>query len=112
MKVSEIFKTVQNIERLRGVLSSDNYDLTRSEINEIRDMLWYYQQELLEKEVKWKEIFMDNYYVLQNGNNYLVYDELVAFETEDFWKSYKIWHKNGHNSPSIYARTVWIAIWI
>lgn len=52
MKVSEIFKTVQNIERLRGALSSDNYDLTRSEINEIRDMLWYYRQELLEKEVK------------------------------------------------------------
>ena len=52
MKVSEIFKTVQNIERLREVLISYNYDLTRSEINEIRDMLWYYRQELLEKEVE------------------------------------------------------------
>lgn len=32
---------------------------------------------------------MDNYYVLQNGNNYLVYNELVAFETEDFEKATK-----------------------
>lgn len=52
MKVSEIFKTVQDIERLRGILGMDDYHPTDVEISEIRDLLWDYRQELLKKEVK------------------------------------------------------------
>lgn len=52
MKVSEIFETMNDIERLRGVLGVDGYHPTDVEISEIRDLLWEYRNELLKKEVK------------------------------------------------------------
>lgn len=52
MKVSEIFETISDIERLRGVLATDDYHPTNVEISEIRDLLWGYRNELLKKEVK------------------------------------------------------------
>lgn len=52
MKVSEIFETMNDIERLRGVLGVDDCHLTDAEISEIRDLLWEYRNELLKKEVK------------------------------------------------------------
>lgn len=52
MKVSEIFKTMNDIERLRGVLATDGYHLTNAEISKIRDLLWGYRNKLLKKEVK------------------------------------------------------------
>lgn len=53
MKVSEIFKTMNDIERLRGVLATDDgYHPTDVEISEICDLLWDYRNELLKKEVK------------------------------------------------------------
>lgn len=39
MKVSEIFKTVNDIERLRSVLATDGYHPTNVEISKIRDIL-------------------------------------------------------------------------
>lgn len=52
MKVSEIVKTMNDIERLREVLATDVYHSTDVEISEIRDLLWDYLNELLKKEVK------------------------------------------------------------
>lgn len=52
MKVSEIFKTINDIERLRNVLATDGYHPTDVEISEICDLLWDYRNELLRKEVK------------------------------------------------------------
>lgn len=52
MKVSEIVKIMDDIERLRGVLATDGYHPTDVEISEIRDLLWDYRNELLKKEIK------------------------------------------------------------
>ena len=52
MKVSEIFKIIQDCGRLRDVMLQDKHDLTTSEIQEICDLLWDYRSELLKKEVK------------------------------------------------------------
>lgn len=52
MKVSEIFETIKDIERLRSVLDTDGYNPTNFEISEIRDLLWGYRNELINKEVK------------------------------------------------------------
>lgn len=52
MKVSEICKIVNNCDRLRDILLQDKHELTDSEKQEIRDLLWDYITELLEKEVK------------------------------------------------------------
>ena len=52
MKVSEILKTLDDIERLRGVLATDDCHPTYDEISEICDLLWDYRNELLKKKVK------------------------------------------------------------
>lgn len=52
MKVSEICKIVNDCDRLRDILQQYNHTLTNSEIQEIRDLLWDYKIELLNKEVK------------------------------------------------------------
>lgn len=52
MKISKILETLNDIERLRGVLDTDGYHPTDVEISEIRDLLWEYRNELLKKEVK------------------------------------------------------------
>ena len=52
MKVSDIFKTVQDINRLKDVMLQNKHDLTTQEIQEICDLLWSYREELLKKEVK------------------------------------------------------------
>ena len=73
MKVSEIFKIVNDCDRLRDILCKGEHKLTDivndcdrlrdilckgehkltdSEINEICDLLWDYRTELLKKEVK------------------------------------------------------------
>lgn len=52
MKVSEICKIVNDCDRLRDILRQDKCILTRSEIQEICDLLWDYREELMKKEVK------------------------------------------------------------
>lgn len=52
MKVSEICKIVNDCDRLRNILLQNEHTLTRSEIQEICDILWDYREELLKKEVK------------------------------------------------------------
>ena len=52
MKVSDIFDTLMNINRLRDVMLQDNRDLTTQEIQEICDLLRDYRDDLLKKEVK------------------------------------------------------------
>ena len=52
MKVSDIFETIMDINRLRDVMLQDNHDLTTQEIQEICDLLRDYREDLLKKEVK------------------------------------------------------------
>ena len=52
MKVSDICKTLNNIDRLRDIMLQDKHNLTISEIQEICDLLWDYRDALLKKEVK------------------------------------------------------------
>lgn len=52
MKVSDICKTLNDIDRLRDIMLQDKHNLTISEIHEICDILWDYRDDLLKKEVK------------------------------------------------------------
>ena len=52
MKVSDICKTLNDIDRLRDVMLQDKHNLTISEIQEICDILWDYREDLMKKEVK------------------------------------------------------------
>ena len=52
MKVSNICKTLNDIDRLRDIMLQDKHNLTISEIQEICDLLWDYRDDLLKKEVK------------------------------------------------------------
>lgn len=52
MKVSEIFKIVNDCDRLCDILRQNNHTLTDSEKHEIGGLLWDYRVELLKKEVK------------------------------------------------------------
>ena len=52
MKVSDICKTLNDIDRLRDVMLQDKHNLTISETQEICDILWDYREDLLKKEVK------------------------------------------------------------
>ena len=52
MKVSEIFKAINDCDHLRCILLQDKHTLTGSESQEICDLLWDYREELLKKEVK------------------------------------------------------------
>ena len=52
MKVSDICKTLNDIDRLRDIILQDKHNLTISEIQEICDLLWDYREDLLKKEVK------------------------------------------------------------
>ena len=52
MKVSDICKTLNDIDRLRDIMLQDKHNLTTSEIQEICDLLWDYREDLLKKEVK------------------------------------------------------------
>lgn len=52
MKVSKIFKIVNDCDRLRDIMLQNKHTLTNSEIQEICDLLWDYRNELLKKEVK------------------------------------------------------------
>ena len=52
MKVSDICKTLNDIDRLRDIMLQDKHNLTISEIQEILDLLWDYREDLLKKEVK------------------------------------------------------------
>ena len=52
MKVSDICKTLNDIDRLRDIMLQDKHNMTISEIQEICDLLWDYRDDLLKKEVK------------------------------------------------------------
>ena len=52
MKVSDICKTLNDIDRLRDIMLQDKHNLTILEIQEICDLLWDYRDDLLKKEVK------------------------------------------------------------
>ena len=52
MKVSDICKTLNDIDRLRDIMLQDKHNLTISEIQEICDLPWDYREDLLKKEVK------------------------------------------------------------
>ena len=52
MKVSDICKTLNDIDRLRDIMLQDKHNMTISEIQEICDLLWDYREDLLKKEVK------------------------------------------------------------
>ena len=52
MKVSDICKTLNGIDRLRDIMLQDKHNLTISEIQDICDLLWDYREDLLKKEVK------------------------------------------------------------
>ena len=52
MKVSDICKTLNDIDRLRDIMLQDKHNLTISEIQEICDLLWDYREDLIKKEVK------------------------------------------------------------
>ena len=52
MKVSDICKTLNDIDRLRDIMLQDKHNLTISEIQGICDILWDYREDLMKKEVK------------------------------------------------------------
>ena len=52
MKVSDICKTLNDIDRLIDIMLQDKHNLTSSEIQEICNILWDYREDLLKKEVK------------------------------------------------------------
>ena len=47
MKVSDICKTLNDIDRLRDVMLQDKHNLTTQEMQEICDLLWDYREVLL-----------------------------------------------------------------
>ena len=52
MKVSDIFDTIMDINRLIDVMLQDKHDLETQDIEEICDLLLDYREDLLKKEVK------------------------------------------------------------
>ena len=52
MKVSDICKTLNDIDRLRDIMLQDKHNLTSSEIQEICNILWDYREDLMKKEVE------------------------------------------------------------
>ena len=52
MKVSDICKTLNDIDRLRDIMLQDKHNFTISESQEICDLLWDYREDLMKKEVK------------------------------------------------------------
>lgn len=52
MKVSDIYKTFNDIDRLIDIMLQDKHNLTSSEIQEICNILWDYREDLMKKEVK------------------------------------------------------------
>lgn len=52
MKVSDICKTLNDIDRLIDIMLQDKHNLTSSEIQEICNLLWDYREDLMKKEVK------------------------------------------------------------
>ena len=52
MKVSDICKTLNDIDRLIDIMLQDKHVLTTQEIQEICNILWDYREHLLKKEVK------------------------------------------------------------
>ena len=52
MKVSDICKTLSDIDRLRDIMLQENHNLTISEIQEICDLLWDYRDDLMKKEIE------------------------------------------------------------
>ena len=52
MKVSDICKTLNDIDRLIDIMLQDNHNLTVSETQEICNILWDYREDLMKKEVK------------------------------------------------------------
>ena len=52
MKVSDICKTINDIDRLIDIMLQDKHNLTTSEIQEICNILWDYREDLMKKEVK------------------------------------------------------------
>ena len=52
MKVSDIFDTIMDINRLIDVMLKDKHDLATQDIEEICDLLLDYREDLLKKEVK------------------------------------------------------------
>lgn len=52
MKVSDICKTLNDIDRLIDIMLQDKHNLTSSEIQEICNILWDYREDLMKKEVK------------------------------------------------------------
>lgn len=52
MKVSDICKTFNDIDRLIDIMLQDKHNLTSSEIQEICNILWDYREDLMKKEVK------------------------------------------------------------
>lgn len=47
MKVSDICKTLNGIDRLRDTMLQDEHNLTTQEMQEICDLLWDYREVLL-----------------------------------------------------------------
>ena len=52
MKVSDIFDTIMDINRLIDVMLKDKHDLETQDIEKICDLLLDYREDLLKKEVK------------------------------------------------------------
>ena len=52
MKVSDICKALNDIDRLIDIMLQDKHNLTSSEIQEICNILWDYREDLMKKEVK------------------------------------------------------------
>ena len=52
MKVSDAYNIVQDCLRLREALAQEPFSLTEEEKEQIRELLWDFKEELLNKEVK------------------------------------------------------------
>ena len=52
MKVSDACNIVQDCLRLRAALAQEPFSLTEEEKEQIRELLWGFKEELLNKEVK------------------------------------------------------------
>lgn len=52
MKVSDICKTLNDIDQLIDIMLQDKHVLTTQEIQEICNILWDYREDLMKKEVK------------------------------------------------------------
>ena len=52
MKVSDIFETITDINRLIDVMLQDKHDLATQDIEKICDLLLDYREDLLKKEVE------------------------------------------------------------